>query len=161
MTRCGGAGLLVLLLAGCGGGGPPAPIAARPYQDPGFVAAGDFEMRYGTLLAAELAPDLAIAYGIHRRQDLAVLSLSILRRRPGETPLPVTAEVSGSLSTLLGEQRALEFRTLALAGGVSYLAQFEAREREPFVLQLEARPDAAPASVLRARITRALSVEPR
>jgi len=158
---CGVAGLLVLVLAGCGGGEPPAPVAARPYEDPGFVADGEFEMRYGTLLAAELAPDLASAYGIDRRQDLALLSVSILRRRPGATPLPVTAGVSGSLSTLLGEQRALEFRRLDVAGSVSYLAQFEARDRQPFALQFEARPEAAPARVLRARITRELSVEPR
>lgn len=154
-----GAGLLALLLAGCGGGGPPAPVAARPYQDPGFVADADFELRYGTLLATELTADLASAYGIDRRQDLALLSLSVLQRRPGEPPLPVAASVAGSLSGLLGEPRRLEFRTLELAGGVSYLAQFDLRDRQPVVLQFEARPRVAPARVLRARITREFAVE--
>lgn len=161
MKRCGIGGLMVVMLAGCGGGEPPAPVAARPYQDPGFVADGDVEMRYGTLLAVELAPGLASAYGIDRRSDLAVLSLSVLRRRPGETPLPVAAKVSGSVSGLLGEVRPLEFRTLDLAGGVSYLAQFKVRDRQPVVLQLEARPGAASTRVLRARIVREFPVESR
>lgn len=161
MTRCAISGLLVLMLAGCGGGGPPAPVAARPYQDPGFVADGDFEMRYGTLLAVELAPSLASVYGMDRRSDLAVLSLSVLRRRPGETPLPVAAEVSGFVSGLLGEVRPLEFRTLDFAGGVSYLAHFKVRDRQPVVLQLEARPRAESTRVLRARVVREFSIESR
>lgn len=161
MLRCGIAGVLVALLAACGGGGPPAPVAARPYDDPGFVADGEYEMRYGTLLALDIAPALAIAYGIDRRPDLAVLSVSILRRRPGETPLAVTAQVSGALSTLLGEQRTLAFEQLEMEGGVSYLAQFAAPDRQPVLLQFEARPDAMPTRLLRARLTREFSVEPR
>lgn len=151
----------LLLLAGCGGEGPPAPVAARPYQDPGFVADVDFEMRYGTLLATDLTPGLATAYGIDRRPGLALLSLSVLSRRPGLPPQSMAATVSGSRSGLLGEPRALEFATLDVDGSISYLAQFEVRDGEPFVLQFEARPEAAPTRALRARITRALAVESR
>lgn len=155
------AGLLVLVLAGCGGGEPPAPVVARPYEDPGFVADSEFEMRYGTLPAGELAAGLATAYGVDRRQDLALLSVSVLRRRPGATPLPVAADVSGSLSGLLGEVRTLEFRMLDAAGGVSYLAKFEVRDRQPLTLQFEARPHAEPTRLLRARITREFATGPR
>ena len=153
--------ILVLLLTGCGRGGAPAPVAASPYQDPGFVANGEFEMRYGTLSAADIAPDLASAYGIDRRQDLGVLSVSVLLRRAGNTSLPVAATVSGSLTTLLGERRALEFRTVDPAGSVSYLAQFKTRAREPVVLQFSARPQAEPGRELRARITREFSTAAR
>ena len=145
--------LLFPLVAACGSGAPPPPVEARQFEDPGFVADGDFEMRYGTVLASELPAEVAARHGIERRSDRMVINLSVLQRRAGEVPLPVEAEVAGSWRGLVSEPRALDFRALAAHEAVSYLAVVPVVDGEVIMLELRARPPGAKRP-LDARITR-------
>ena len=56
--------VLLAALSACGDSGPRPPVEAREFEDPGFVADGDFEMRYGTLLASDLTEDVAVRHRI-------------------------------------------------------------------------------------------------
>ena len=142
------------LVAGCGGNdGTPAPIEARSFEDPGFVRSGRFEMRYGLLLAGDLNPSVAKAYGIDRKPGRVVLNVSILEASPGSTPAPVEADVRGNYRTLTGEARPLEFRAVLEQESVSYVAELGVRNLEAVIIEIESLPvDGGPA--LRARLTR-------
>jgi hypothetical protein len=142
------------LVAGCGGGDDrPEPVAARSFEDPGFVRSGEFEMRYGLLLADELNPAVAKAYGIDRRPDRVVVNVSILDSSPGSTPQPVEADVRGTYRTLTREPRPLEFRRVVEQESVSYLAEFGFRNREAVVIEFESLPPGG-GPALRAKLTR-------
>jgi hypothetical protein len=141
------------LLAGCGHDATPPPVPARSFDDPGFVAAGDYELRYGVVLSADLSAAVAAAYGIEQRDNQVIVNLSVLRHRPGQLPLPVEADVSGSWRDLTHEPAPLQFRTLTAGGAVSYVAAVAVRDRVPFVLELRALPTGG-GPVLVAKITR-------
>lgn len=145
--------LLSAFVTACGGGAPPPPVEARQFEDPGFVAHGDFEMRYGTVLAGDLPDEVATRHGIERRNDRMVINLSVLQRRAGEVPVPVEAEVAGTWRGLVAEPQALEFRPVAADQTVSYIAVVPVVDGEVIVLELRARPPGA-TRPLEARITR-------
>jgi len=145
--------LLFPLIAACGGSAPPSPVEARQFEDPGFVADGDFEMRYGTVLADELPDEVAARHGIERRGDRMVINLSVLQRRAGEVRLPIEAEVAGTWRGLVSEPRSLDFRAVAAHEAVSYLAVVPVVDGEVMVIEMRAKPPGA-TRPLEARITR-------
>jgi len=150
--------LAALCLAACGSDAPPSPVAARPFDDPGFVAAGGYELRYGAVQASALPAEVAAGYGIAPRSDRLVVNLSVLQRRDGGLPVAVEAGITGTWRGLAGEPSALRFRAVQAGGSVSYVAEVPLRNRDPIVLELVAAPPAAPAP-LRARLTRQFDVE--
>lgn len=152
--------LASILLAGCGSGSaPPAPVAAREFDDPGFVASGQYEMRYGMVLASELPVEVASAYGIDRRPDRVVVNVSVLRRQQGALPLPVEANVEGTWRTLVGERQPLAFRAVLEAKTISYIAEAPARDHEPTTFEMRAEPPRGAAIVV--RITREFDTRSR
>lgn len=143
-----------VLIAGCGGGtSSPEPVAARPYEDPGFVRSAGFEMRYGVMQASSIDRRVATRYGISRSDDRAVITVAVSRQPPGSVPVPVEARISGIRRTLAGDAYALEFRAESEDGTVSYIAETDIPEHEPLSLEVEAQPTGSEAR-LTARITR-------
>jgi len=146
--------LAAALVAGCGGSAapPPAPVPARLFEDPGFVAEGDYEMRYGIVPASELPAGVARTYGIVRSKDRVVVNVSVLRRRADTLPLPIDAEVAGDWRTLIGEPQSLSFRPVLEGNAISYIAELPLANQGPITLELRARPPQG--SMMTARITR-------
>lgn len=145
--------LATVLLASCGGSAaPPAPVPARLFEDPGFVADGDYEMRYGIVPVNELPAEVARTYGINRSKDRVVVNVSVLRRRPGALPLPTDAEVAGDWATLVGEPRSLEFRPVREGDAISYIAELAVTSQGAITFELRARPPGG--KIMAARVTR-------
>jgi len=145
--------LAAALLASCGGSAtPPTPVPARLFEDPGFVADGDYEMRYGIVPASELPVEVAMTYGIDRSKDRVVVNISVLRRRADTLPLPIDAEVAGDWRTLVGEPQSLAFRPVLEGNAISYIAELPVGKQGPITLELRARPPQG--SLMTARITR-------
>lgn len=148
------------LVGSCGGDAVSPPVAAREYDDPGFVAAGGHEMRYGMLPAGDLAAGVAAAYGIDRDARQVVVSVTVLRQRPAALPVPVDARVTGTWRGLIGESRPLEFRSVLEGPVVSYVAVAPLRSREAMIFEIAALPAGA-AVPLAARVTREFGADPR
>lgn len=145
--------LAAALVAGCGGSSaPPPPVPARLFEDPGFVATGEHEMRYGIVLASELPAAVAEAYAINRSKDRVVVNVSVLRRQAGALPSPIEAEVEGEWRTLVGEPQPLAFRPVLEGAAVSYVAEAPVGNQEPTTFELRARPPQA--STITATVTR-------
>jgi hypothetical protein len=152
------AGLAAVLLGACGADAPLPPVPARAYEDPGFVAAGTHEMRYAAIQASSLPAGVAAEYGILQRSDRLVVSVSVLERPADTLPVAAQAQVTGTWRALVGEPRALDFRSVTAAGSVSYVAEAPLRDREPIVLELVATPSGS-MTPLRARLTRQFDVD--
>lgn len=129
----------MLALASCGGP-PPGPVAATPQADPGFVSAGGYELRYGTVAATDLPVEVAGAYGVERRAGVLLLSVSVLRREEGRLPAPVEAKVNGTQRSLLGEPAPLAFRELSAGGSPSWIAEIEPAAAGMVVIDVVAEP---------------------
>jgi hypothetical protein len=147
-----GAVLAGLLGAGCGEG--PAPIPqARPYEDPGFVEAGDWRLRYAVTLTRDLPAAVAGSYGIVPRPNLALLAITLERRDAAPGARVAASALSAEAVALTGERTALELVRHDDAGGPTWLAPLEVRHRVPVTIEIRAR--ATPeAPEIRARLTR-------
>lgn len=148
------------IIAACGGSAAPPPVAARAFEDPGFVGAGGYEMHYGLLPAGDLAAGVAAAYGIDRDAQQVVVAVSVLKRQPAALPIPVEGRVTGSWRGLISGSQPLEFRAVLEGGSVSYIAEVPLRSREAMIFELAAVPDGANAP-LTARITREFATSRR
>jgi hypothetical protein len=149
--------LLGLAVAACGG--PPASTpAAVPYLDPGVVEAGENRLRYALTLTTDLPAGIAGSYGIERRRNLALLTLT-LERRDGNAGRRVDAyALEAEAVALTGVRRALALARHDDAGGPTWLATVEVRHRVPITIEIRAR--ATPVSPeLRARLTREFGLE--
>jgi len=159
LARPRAAGLLAaILLAACGAEAPPTPVPAREYDDPGFIAAGAYEMRYAAIQASSLPAAVAASYGIPQRSDRLVINVSVLERKAGQLPVATPAEVTGTWRTLAGEPQALGFRAVSAGDSVSYVAEAPLRDRDPLMLELAATPPGS-AATLQARVTRRFDVD--
>lgn len=127
-----------LALAACGGP-PQAPVAATPQSDPGVVAVGHYELRYGTVATSDLPRELAADYGVSRRDGVLLLTVSVLRREADLLPVPVEASVTGSQRNLVGDPAALAFRRLR-GGGPSWIAEVDPTAGGIVLIDIEAQP---------------------
>ncbi|MBM4219713.1 MAG: DUF4426 domain-containing protein [Gammaproteobacteria bacterium] len=148
---------LGLALTGCGGGTAPPPPAAS-YEDPGFVEAGGYRLRYALTQSTDLPAAIAGSYGIEQRRNLALLAVTLERL---DTPAGrrVSAESLAAESVALtGERRALVLARHDDPGGPTWLAPVELRHRMPVTIEIRAQATAA-GPVLRARLTREFRLE--
>lgn len=130
--------LAALALAGCGEA-PSGPARARPYIDPGFVAAGDVRMHYALTLTSDLPSEIAGSYGLLQRRNLALLTITFTSRAAGAAPRIAATELDAVAVSLLGERKPLVLRRIDEDGGPTYLATLSVRHREPITIEIRAR----------------------
>jgi Domain of unknown function (DUF4426) len=123
------------MLAGCGGGAPPAPPPAHAWTDDGQVAAGPYTLSYQAQPLMDLAPTVAQRYGLDRRPGRGLLTL-VLNRQPGGTAAEATYSVE--VRSLTGALRETNLRRVEEAGAVSHLAEFPTTGREWLVFHVTA-----------------------
>lgn len=134
---------LCATLCACGAS-TQAPPPAQPWNDPGFVAAGDWTLYYSAFAARDLTPELAKEYGVAANPSgaLVVVSLASADHRP----IPQAAIVTIGARTLSGTPRSVRVRRVERDGAVSWLGELDASQREMIVFTASAKPDAqAPA----------------
>lgn len=138
-----------LALAGCAEA-PSAPPRARPYADPGFVAAGNVRIYYALTLTGDLPSGIAGSYGVPARSNLALLTVALVPTVAGAAPRTEAAELDAAAVNLLGERQPLVLRRIDEDGGPTYLATVTVHDREPVTIEIRARVAAdAPEIVLR------------
>ena len=85
-----------------------------------FAKFGDIEVHYVVVSTMFLTAEIATQNGIERRPDRAFVNLSVLK-----ADLPVRAELTGTVTNLLGHARKLDFREMTEGASIYYLASLE------------------------------------
>lgn len=100
-----------------------------------------YEVHYNALNSSFLPPEVAMAYDIRRSDYRALLNVAVLDADRGLRPAP--GRVEGTLTNLLGQKQALEFREIREGNAIYYLADFPFTNEENLTFNLEVTPDSA------------------
>ncbi len=99
-------------------------------------SAGEYEVHYNVFESGFLQPDIAAAAGLTRSKNLGVMNIAVLKAGK-----PVTAQVSGTMHNLLGQQHPLAFKQLKEGRAIYYLAQFPLEARETLRFNVRVQPE--------------------
>ncbi|GLK87060.1 DUF4426 domain-containing protein [Pseudomonas turukhanskensis] len=86
---------------------------------------GELDVHYNAFNSGFLQPDIAAAAGVVRSKTLGVVNVAVLKAGKASN-----ANVTGTVTDLLGKARPLEFKQVAESGAIYYLAQFPFEQRE-------------------------------
>lgn len=115
-------------------------VAARAENSQDF---GDYVVHFNALTTDLLSPKVAAEYKIKRSGNHAMLNVVVLRKVLGATGQPVPANVTGTASTLTGQQRPLELREIREPNAIYYIADFGVSNEESLTFHLTVTPEAA------------------
>lgn len=102
---------------------------------------GDYVVHFNALNTDLLSPKVATEYGIKRSGNRAMLNVVVLRKVLGATGQPVPATVSGTATTLSGQQRELTLREIREPNAIYYISDFGVDHEEILRFRLEVRPE--------------------
>ena len=95
---------------------------------------GDLDVHYSVFNSSFLQPDIAAATGLTRSKTQGVVNVAVLKAGKAST-----AQVSGQVKNLLGQNTPLTFRQISESGAIYYLAQFPFNSREVMTFTLDVR----------------------
>ncbi|MEK9711153.1 MAG: DUF4426 domain-containing protein [Thalassolituus sp.] len=102
---------------------------------------GNYEVHYIGLNSSFIPEDAAEAYDIPRSRSLGYLSVSVLDTDAGELPLPVSANVTGTMKNLIGQTRTIEFREIKETNAVYYVSTFRFDKNDIYRINLQVTPE--------------------
>jgi hypothetical protein len=127
-------------LAGCDQrSGVSSPQTAAP-AEPSYKDFGDFEIHYNALRTDQLTADVARAYGIERSANRVMLNVSLLRKNPDGSTVPVDGTVSASAYNLNGQLKDLQMRRISEGSSVYFIGVVGISGAEILVFDIEAAP---------------------
>jgi Domain of unknown function (DUF4426) len=95
---------------------------------------GDLDVHYSVFNSSFLQPDIAAATGLTRSKTQGVVNVAVLKAGKAST-----AQVSGQVKNLLGQNTPPTFRQISESGAIYYLAQFPFNSREVMTFTLDVR----------------------
>lgn len=95
---------------------------------------GDLDVHYSVFNSSFLQPDIAAAAGLARSKTQGVVNVAVLKAGKAST-----AQVSGQVKNLLGQNTPLTFRQISESGAIYYVAQFPFSNREVMTFTLDVR----------------------
>ncbi len=104
-----------------------------------FVDQGGYRVHYAAINTIELTPQVARQFGIDRTRNQILLVLNAQQQVDGRY-VPVPATASGTATTLLGHQQALELRPIHEADVHYVIATFTTLDGEFMTIAAEVLP---------------------
>lgn len=95
---------------------------------------GDLDVHYSVFNSSFLQQDIAAAAGLARSKTQGVVNVAVLKAGKAST-----AQVSGQVKNLLGQNTPLTFRQISESGAIYYVAQFPFNNREVMTFTLDVR----------------------
>ena len=85
---------------------------------------GDYQVHYNAMPTADLAADVAKAYGIERSRSRGLLTVSVLRKNKLGGTEPVTAKVAATATNLNNQLVAIQPREIKEGPAIYYIGEF-------------------------------------
>jgi len=101
---------------------------------------GDYEVHYIGLTSSELDQEAARLYGIPRSRQLGYLSISVLKTGVSELPVAWDAQISGTITNLIGQQKELTFHRIQETNALYFYSTFDFRDDNMYRLHLKVQP---------------------
>lgn len=119
---------------------------------------GEYTVHFSVFNSTFISPEVAKIYGLTRASNQSLVNISLTRTSDGKTSLGLPAEVSGTATNLIQQQRTLKFQTVSEGDATYYLAPVRHTNEEVinFIVQVKAESASAPLTV---RFTRTLHEE--
>lgn len=116
---------------------------------------GEYTVHYTVFNSAFIPADVAAVYQVNRAKNRALVNVSVTRETEDGHSLGLPANITGTATNMMQQQRKLEFRTIDEGNATYYLAELRHTNEEimNFAVQVQVEGQAQPFSI---RFTRTL-----
>jgi hypothetical protein len=104
---------------------------------------GDYVVHYNAFRSDTLTPEIAQAYQLTRRNNRAVVNITVQKKAADGKTIAVKARVSGFASNLNSQVKNLEFREIFDGDAIYYIAETQVSNEETLRFEITATPDGA------------------
>ncbi|OUS24442.1 hypothetical protein A9Q99_24685 [Gammaproteobacteria bacterium 45_16_T64] len=100
-------------------------------------------VHYSAINTTMLTPDVATASGITRSRRRGMLNIAVQKKQSSGKIEGVLAQLKGTVSNMIGQQRTLEFNVISEGSAIYYLSEFfiDDGERLSFSIDVQPIPD--------------------
>ena len=115
----------------------------------------EYTVHYTVFNSAFIPADVAAVYQVNRAKNRALVNVSVTRETEDGHSLGLPANITGTATNMMQQQRKLEFRTIDEGNATYYLAELRHTNEEimNFAVQVQVEGQAQPFSI---RFTRTL-----
>ncbi len=101
---------------------------------------GEYVVHFNALTTDQLTPEIASEYGIVRSENRAMLNVSILQKREGETSVPVPGSVTTQAINLTGQLKNMPMREIREGEAIYYIGETGVTDGETLVFTIDVTP---------------------
>jgi len=105
---------------------------------------GDYTVHYSVFNSTFVTPDIAKIYGLTRARNQALINISVTRTLAGQTTLGLPAEIEGTATNLLQQQRSLDFAEISETNATYFIAPLRHTNEETINFTISVKPEDAP-----------------
>jgi len=114
----------------------PAAVLAE-----NVVNFGNYAVHYNALRTDTLTPEIAQAYQLTRRNNRAMINITVQKRGAGKATTPHKARVEGFASNLTAQVKNLEFREIQDGEAIYYIAETQISHDETLNFEIKVTPE--------------------
>lgn len=110
---------------------------------------GEYTVHFSVFNSTLVPEEIAKIYQLTRGSQQVLINISLTKTADGKTSLGLPAQVSGTATNLIQQQRALEFKTISEGEATYYLAPLRHTNEEVmnFEIKVQAEAELKPFSV--------------
>ena len=112
-------------------------LSAQAQEKP-FQEFGEHKVYYSVFNSSFIKPDIARVYNITRGKDRALINIAVTQ---GSEIGGIAAQVQGTASNLMQQQKKLEFFEIKEPNAVYYLASIRFTNEEVFNFSIQVKPN--------------------
>lgn len=121
----------------------PASVVAE-----NVVNFGDYAVHFNALRTDTLTPEIAQAYQLTRRNNRAMVNITVQKKVAGGKTVPHKAKVEGFASNLIAQVKNLEFREILDGEAIYYIAENQISHEETLKFEIKVTPEGNATSTL-------------
>ena len=101
----------------------------------------DYIVRHSAIPSTFISEDIAREHDLVRSRSTGLLNIAVLKKDGGDDPVPaVSAHLEGHMTNNVQQQQSLSFKRVREGDAIYYLAQFQYRDGEMVIFDLDVSP---------------------